>query len=212
MRLPGTGVAILAAAALVLLTGCATPAGDPVPSGSPVGGDPPALAAASPAPPSGEVIATGTVLDAGEPELCLGGVAESYPPQCSGIPLDGWDWSGVDGSEQAAGTRWGSYAVQGRYDGERFTVTGPVTLLALYDPMAPEQLALEPGDTDVQTLDSIQDELPGLLGEQVLSSSVREGRVWTQVVWDDGTLQQAADAEFGENVVVMLSALQLAGS
>ena len=58
-------------------------------------------------------------------ELCLGPVAESYPPQCSGIPLEGWSWEGVEGSETSGDVRWGTYAVQGTYDGESLTVTAP---------------------------------------------------------------------------------------
>jgi hypothetical protein len=76
---------------------------------------------------------SGTVLDDGSgPQLCLGGVAESYPPQCSGIALAGWDWDAVDGEESAAGTTWGEFHVVGTFDGETFTVAraGP------YDPGA----------------------------------------------------------------------------
>ena len=66
----------------------------------------------------------GTVLDDGRgPQLCLGGVAESYPPQCSGVPLAGWAWGAVEGEESAAGTTWGDFHVVGTYDGETFTVT-----------------------------------------------------------------------------------------
>jgi hypothetical protein len=65
----------------------------------------------------------GTVLDDGRgPQLCLGGVAESYPPQCSGIPLAGWDWETVAGEESASGTTWGDFHVVGTYDGETLTV------------------------------------------------------------------------------------------
>lgn len=59
------------------------------------------------------------------PQLCLGGVAESYPPQCGGPDVVGWDWDTVEGSESASGTTWGSYTVIGTYDGERFTLTEP---------------------------------------------------------------------------------------
>lgn len=70
---------------------------------------------------------TGTVLESDEhgPQLCLGGVAESYPPQCSGPDIVGWDWGAVDGAESANGTTWGSYTVIGTYDGQRFTLTEP---------------------------------------------------------------------------------------
>lgn len=57
------------------------------------------------------------------PELCLGGVNDSLPPQCSGIPLEGWDWDAVDGEETAAGTTFGHYEVTGFYDGKTLEVT-----------------------------------------------------------------------------------------
>jgi hypothetical protein len=66
----------------------------------------------------------GTVLDDGSgPQLCLGAIAESFPPQCGGIPLAGWDWDAVDGEESASGTSWGDFHVVGTYDGEVFTVS-----------------------------------------------------------------------------------------
>lgn len=67
----------------------------------------------------------GTVLESPEhgPQLCLGGVADSYPPQCGGPDLVGWDWESVDGAESANGSTWGVYAVTGTWDGERLTVT-----------------------------------------------------------------------------------------
>jgi hypothetical protein len=75
--------------------------------------------------PAGLYEGDGTVLEAKDngPELCLGAVALSLPPQCDGVPLLGWDWRGVEDEEQAAGTTWGSYHVVGRYDGESLTVT-----------------------------------------------------------------------------------------
>jgi hypothetical protein len=59
-----------------------------------------------------------TVLDSGSgAELCLGGVAESYPPQCGGPKLTGWKWSDWTGKfEEASGTRWGEFIVTGTYD------------------------------------------------------------------------------------------------
>ncbi len=92
-------------------------------------------------PPDGEVVGVGTVMDLGQgddPQLCLGAIAESYPPQCSGIPITNWDWAPVKDTSEASGTtRWGSYAVTGTYDGETFTVTQEPVSSALYDPAAP---------------------------------------------------------------------------
>lgn len=72
-----------------------------------------------------EYEADGTVLESSQhgPELCLGGVAESYPPQCGGIPITNWRWDDVDTAESANGTTWASVHVRGTYDGERFTLT-----------------------------------------------------------------------------------------
>jgi hypothetical protein len=68
------------------------------------------------------VVAGATVIDHGDgPKLCLGAVQTSLPPGCIGVPLDGWTWP--KGSESSGGTRWGTYAVVGGYDGKRFSVT-----------------------------------------------------------------------------------------
>jgi len=87
-------------------------------------GDPPADPADPGSPEPGRYEADGTVLkslDHGA-ELCLGGIAESYPPQCSGLPIPNWDWSEVEGEESASGTTWGTFHVLGTYDGSAFTV------------------------------------------------------------------------------------------
>ena len=75
--------------------------------------------------PAGEVTTRFpvTVLDDGDgPELCLGGVAESLPPQCGGPRLVGWDWTEHDSDyEEAGGTRWGDFVVSGVFDGTTMT-------------------------------------------------------------------------------------------
>ncbi|WP_194398307.1 hypothetical protein [Microbacterium atlanticum] len=191
---------VVIACAALALSGCVTASGAPP---SPFG-------AVSPVPPAGEVTAVGTVLDtAGDAELCLGPVAESYPPQCTGVPLEGWTWEGVDGAESSGEVTWGAYAVQGTFDGESFTVTQPPVMLALYDPMAPEDpTGGEPGAGDDETLARIQEELPDRLGSSYLSSYPQDGRLWVDVVWDDGTWQDAADREFGADVVLIRSAMR----
>jgi hypothetical protein len=59
------------------------------------------------------------------PELCLGAVAASYPPQCGGVPVTNWDWDAVAGVERAHGSTWGVYEVIGTYNGDSFTLTEP---------------------------------------------------------------------------------------
>ena len=65
-----------------------------------------------------------TVLESKEhgPMLCLGGMMDSYPPQCGDVPIDGWDWGAVAGEERAGGTTWGAYYVRGTYEDGRFGV------------------------------------------------------------------------------------------
>jgi hypothetical protein len=81
-------------------------------------------------PASGEVTTRfpATVLDEGDgAELCLGGVMESYPPQCGGPRLLGWDWSEHDGHfETAGGVRFGDFVITGGFDGSDVTVTSAV--------------------------------------------------------------------------------------
>jgi hypothetical protein len=197
----------VAAASVLSLAGCATPSLTPAASDAPPGAS---LGSLSPAPPDGEVVAQGTVMDvAGAPELCLGAIAESSPPQCSGIPITNWSWDGVEGSETSGDVTWGAYAVQGTYDGEDFTVTQPPIMLALYDPMAlPDPTDGQPGAGTEADLLRIQASLPERLDDAYLSSSPENGWLWVDVVWDDGTWQDAADADFGENVVVIRSAIR----
>ncbi len=75
-----------------------------------------------------ELVGLGTVIDSGKgPQLCVGAVATSLPPQCDGPPITNWDWARAPQSDSANGVRWGAYAVIGTYDGTHFTLTRPVT-------------------------------------------------------------------------------------
>jgi hypothetical protein len=204
---------LLAAASVIgvlLSTACSSvPAGSPAPTSSVLPADQ-RIDAVHPEDPEGRVIGTGTVIDVdGAVQLCLGPIMESYPPQCSGIPVDGWTWVDVDGSETSGGTVWGSYAVYGTYDGDRYTITDPPIMLALFDPVRPEDpTGGVDGTTPDADLTAIQDDLTDRLGADALSTWTERGYVWVQVIWDDGTLQSAADAEFGDGVVIVTSALR----
>lgn len=195
-------------AGLLLLSACATgPGTSPAPISTARVSD---WAVPMPGLPNGRVIATGTVMDvAGDVQLCLGAVAESHPPQCTGIPLDDWTWDGVDGSETSGDVTWGMYAVYGTYDGERYTNTDAPIMLALYDTVAPEDpTGGVDGTTDDAELALVQDDISSSLGADALSIMTDRGYVWLQVVWDDGTIQESADAKFGDDVVVVTSALR----
>lgn len=80
-----------------------------------------------------------TVLDDGDgPELCLGAVAESLPPQCGGPKITGWDWATNEMHEEAAGVKWGSFHLTGTFDGTTFAVDEAIPA-ALYDTLAVPQ-------------------------------------------------------------------------
>lgn len=274
---------ILAAAAVLTVLGataCSTEAEmravDPA-SGSGAAAD--ASSGEVPQPvPDGEVRTSGLVMviDEGDgPELCLGAVAESYPPQCGGPALADFDW-GDAGSEEASGVRWGSYALTGTFDGTSFTVTDAIPA-ALYDTMAaPEEEPLaaacdsptttdtakatpedmdatlaaasalptyasawltgntinvavtedaEGAEAELRTtwggmlcvttvertdadLNEVNQELQAALGDQLLTSgSTSPDSLDAQVVFDDGSIQEWADATYGDGLVRISSAL-----
>ncbi len=203
-------IAAASTVGLLLLSACATgPGSSAAPTSTTVPSDQ-RLENAQPDLPERRVIGTGTVLDvAGDVQLCMGAIMESFPPQCSGVPLDGWSWDGVEGSETSGETTWGTYAVYATYDGDRLTNTDPPIMLALYDPIAPEDpTGGVEGKTPAEELTRIQDDISARLGAEALTVGTDRGYVWLSVVWDDGTMQDAADAEFGEDVVFVTSALR----
>jgi hypothetical protein len=201
---------VTACAGALVLTGCAQPIGGADGDGVDIRHpDPPAAISAA-----GEVLGQGTVLQVeGEPvNLCLGAVMESYPPQCSGPEVVGWEWAAVDGKESASGVTWGTYAVQGTWDGMRLTVTQPPIMLALYDPMMtppdPKRDPANQGKTAEAALLSIQEEVHELAAVEVLTSSAENGYLFLGVVYDDGQLQRYFDALYGPDVIAVESALR----
>ncbi len=205
-RRPYLRVAALIAApilAALAFSACATPM---VP-----GSQPPSGIAAD-----GEVIGQGTVLQVGDapPQFCLGGVMESYPPQCQGPEIVGWDWDDVDGAETAGGVTWGAYALQGTWDGERFTLTQPAILLALYDPIRIDDPFTDPdnaGLTGTSRLLEIQDELSATAALRPLESAPQNGYLFATYLYDDGDLQRYLDTRYGPAVVHVVSALRPIG-
>jgi len=217
MRTPPSLLAALAA--LVLAGSACTDGGsddvahDPAPtsSSSSAPSGPPAAAV-----PSGPVRTANlaTVMDTGSPELCLGPVAESYPPQCGGPALVGWDWADHEGTFDKQGdVRWGTYALTGTWDGTSFTATEAITG-ALYDPAMPKPTptptpATAYPDPELERIATELQAAPGVLGAYGGSGS--DGHVLVDVYYDDGTLQDWADTAYGAGVVVVTSALVDAG-
>lgn len=191
------------AVAVLLLTGCGAVAAP--------GGSPPEE---SPRPASEELIGQGTVLSTGDGPamLCLGPVMESYPPQCSGPEILGWDWAEAEASESANGVTWGSYAVQGTWDGDAFTLTRPPILLALYDPPANIDPRTDPANPGAGTDSELTQLQRSITSEaEVLASWIENGYLFVTVIYDDGSLQSAYDTEHGSDVVAVQSALQPVG-
>ncbi|MFC4783486.1 hypothetical protein ACT8ZV_03370 [Nocardioides sp. MAHUQ-72] len=150
-----------------------------------------------------------TVMDTGRPELCLGPVAESYPPQCRGIPLAGWDWSRHPGSYETAGdVRWGGYVVTGTFDGTTLTVTRAVPEDD-QQPTATDELSptgdagsFTPGQQQL-----VQEKLAAHPVPGTLTVFATPMAVVVEVVHDDGSLQAAADSAYGAGVVQVRSML-----
>lgn len=192
----------LVTAAVLVLAACATstPGDGPGPGGG--SNDPVAPV---------DVVGQGTVIQVGDapPELCLGAVAESYPPQCSGVPLLEWDWTLYAGSESAAGTTWGTYAVFGSWDTENLTVNDAIQL-ALYDPMVVVDPLLDPANAGTSTeeeLAAIQDGIVDAAPVEVLMTVPQNGYLFVTVIHDDGAVQAWADETYGTGVVAVRSAL-----
>lgn len=191
---------------LVALTGCSSGDDDLVAV------DPATPTSATPTVPvpSGAVRTTGlvTVLDTGAgPEVCLGAVADSSPPQCTGPAVLGWSWADHM-HEEAGGARFGSFALTGTWDGTALTVADAVPA-ALYDVIAPQQPPTLPTPTRSLSLDGLAEvadeasSLPGAVG----AAPDDAGHVLVDVAYDDGTIQSYADQAWGAGVVVVTAVL-----
>ncbi len=192
---PGIYLSLLAATAVVSV-GCASPSTEP--------------ASDAPAGPTA-VHGQGTVIQTGDdtPQFCLGAIMESYPPQCSGPELVGWDWAAVEGQETAGDVTWGSYAVMGDWDGGRLTVSDAI-MLALYDPMPFVDPLLDPdnaGTTSADDLTTVQGDIQNDAPVEILTSRIENGYVFATVVFDDGSIQAWADHAYGAGVVAIRAAL-----
>jgi hypothetical protein len=187
------------AVAAVLLGGCAAEVAPAAPNSSSV------------VPSDRKLTGQGTVLQKGAdlPQLCLGAVAESYPPQCTGPILRNWDWSAVNDSTTAAGVIWGSYAVTGTWDGDEFTLTDkPVALSPDSSSLSSDKpLVDENGVGSESRLRQIQLELQSSIGSSLLSSWIEKGYLVLNVIYDNGDLQRQMNGKYGNNMILVQSAL-----
>jgi hypothetical protein len=83
--------------------------------------------------------------------------------------------------------------------------------LALYDPLPVFDPLTDPenaGDTAQADLERIQTELTESAPFLVLTSSIENGYVFAQVIYDDGSLQAWADQKYLPDTVAIRSALR----
>ena len=158
--------------------------------------------------------ASATVLQEGDelPELCLGTIMTSLPPQCGGAPIVNWDWGNVSGEENAANTIWGEYDLTGRYDGERFEVV-EVSADSGRDGHV-EQSGPPQREYGRSELKDIQFYLSGVPAERRFGYEL----LWSDVLVDEGVVElgvdvaypttiQELDARYGEGVVRLVAQL-----
>jgi hypothetical protein len=138
------------------------------------------------------------------PELCLGAVLDSLPPQCSGPPVVGWRWAEHPGAyRHVVGVRWGDFVLTGYFDGRRFTPTKVVPAAQATRgpaPLVPPAHAVDP--VRMRRINRSLGHLPGVLvwGGNGLPAEIN-------VTYDDGTLQAWCDRRFGRGTIDITSAL-----
>lgn len=204
------------AAALLLLTGCAAAA-----PASP--GAPPPPQTSAPAAPSaglepgpeararladlpvpsadGEVLAIGTALQTadGPPMLCAM-VLTSYPPQCGGPEIEGWDWSAV-AHEEASGVRWTEASIAFLADHD--AAAGTLAVVEMLDLATLSMPAYEEpsGSIDQATATAIQADLMSLDRADIRGSAANADVATLEVVYDDGSMQAFLDDLYGPGAV-----------
>lgn len=200
---------LAAAVVVVVVAGCAG-AGPAAPAAPvPTGPEVQAQLAELPAPgPDSPVLAISTVLEHdGGALLCLGAVAESAPPQCDGLELLGWDWAAFEHAE-SGGVRWAQgVAIEGTYDPEArtFTQAGePMSAAAITMPA----IEVPVGSLDDATIEAAQNDFSAVERADVLSTSGEQGTLVVEVVYDDGTVQEAIDEIYGPGIAFVISALR----
>lgn len=162
-----------------------------------------------------ELTGVALVLDDGQGSqvhACFGFVQQSLPPKCSGPVVHGWDWSAVDEEETAAGVTFGEYDVTGTWGGTALTLTQPATVAGpTPGPDATtEPAGQEPDPASVKR--AFDDEDPPWQGDdRAVFMEYGDGPLKVTIVFDDGRVQDAADAKYGEGVVQVSSALRSIG-
>lgn len=81
---------------------------------------------------------TGTAIDdAGTPHACIGLIAASFPPQCNGWSLSGFDWSDVESPQTHGNTTWAEVELVGHPDDGGFVLDQPAKSQARFPATSP---------------------------------------------------------------------------
>ena len=198
----------------LLLTGCD---GKPVAKSA---DSPPASPSVDLTRPGGPVVGVegplymthATVLqESARPELCVGLVRTSLPPQCGGPPIVNWDWDDVDWEESANGVIWGDYEVVGRYDGKRFAVVDVEPDEGKYR-VEPEPAPPEPergySHRELRSIQLEGAEILDRFGAEMVTSSVVDDHVEYGVVIATDEMRDAFAQEYGKGAVVLVPAMR----
>ncbi len=204
------------AAMMLPLSACMTDQADPPPAAPPATTAPAVPTPSPTAAPDGTIaLATPhpiTVLEKESrgdgPQLCVGGVAASLPPQCTGVDLLGWSWEDVAGEyDDRSGVRWGEFVVTGD-----FSLSDDTMRVTLVETDGPDRGPRWPDCAD--ECEQPTEEQEAIAGEiirdhvGIYSSGVDgTGAVRVEVAYDDGSLQRELDATYGEGVVIVESIL-----
>src|SRR5690606_39059876 len=110
---------------------------------------------------------------------------------------------------------WGSFAVVGAWEGERFTVTEDPVPLALYDPERydpdPRTEPVRAGAATAAEPRAMQEDLHAFADLDVLTTYLENGYRWVPVGYDDGRVQVWRDSVYGDDGVAVISALRDVG-
>lgn len=158
-----------------------------------------------------ELTASATVLgheDGTSPVMCLGLILESFPPLCSGPTVLGWDWSNLLDEHRASGSIWGTYEVTGTWDGTAFTLTALPRPAELVSPGVADIEDDGAAATPAVTAAVEHYRRESQADTDILGVEEAGGSALVTVVFDDGVMQEGADALYGEGVVVIDSALE----
>lgn len=204
MNRVGRGAMVAVAAALIL-SGCSTGSNA---TGSNASGWGPSGA-------DGELVGWGTVIESGpgsgEGLLCLSGVRESAPPQCTsaGVPVIGLEWPDEADAATVPQVRYFDGTAYGTWDGSALTLTRP---FAVGDQSG---IPADPGGAASGSADAgAVTEAMAAFAERAASDAnflvafEGNGVVRYVVAYDDGSMQGAVDQEFGVGVVDVYSALR----